>query len=286
MSRNVIEALSRFYGPSAIYAHEIVRLREMGGSQMARVFYTVSRDQASQRFDQLPLDTIKKDASGLRRGMLTVTENHAVDHFNGVKVFPGHKIIRAAVDYAVKLSDSRDHLRVEDQRMRLLGFESVEFKKPVIPPCQINLSEQDIDPELATRTIVIDNCKDVIARIAGLRVGFLTRKGEVCPGPALMEDQLIEAMAQAAAVTALNFDELPEGIPLFLGTGRTRFYGKVLEGCTINMMTTTVQEKGGFRGKVQVLIGSKIIAETEDLKAMIVPARVAERMLGIKLDKS
>ncbi len=279
------KTLARFYGPKAIYVERIRRLgkQDLDGVKMALCLYTPSLAQVSRRFDPPALDRIELDSNGVPMGFLDVTAKHAVDHFKEIRVFPGHKVIRAAAAYlAVRAGPTFDCKSHIDQ-IQIRGFDSVAFKGvvlPDLPDSQLRISLKQEDPLLQARVIEIKRGKKVVAEIAGLDVRLSQERsfrGKLLP------DQLIEAMAQAAAVTALNLGEELNGIPMFQSIGSTRFWEPVFEGSQIVMMTKTKPEGRGFSGDVEAFVDKEKVAESFGLKAMIIPKRLAERMLGVKL---
>lgn len=272
----------QIYGSSAIYVKEIERLSEKGGTKSARCLLRVSSLHASRLPDQPALDGFEQDANGKPVGLLNVTSKHAAGHFREVSVFPGHKGIRAAVAYVSYLMQFPTSYNLHPDQVHLVGFDSVDFNRPVLLGDQLEVSESGINHLRRTHDIEIKRGEDIVTKINGLKVHFFAP--ESIQRAALLEDQLIEAMIQAAAATALDLKEGSNGIPMFLGIGRTRFSSdRALEGSIVEITTATTADKRGFVGNVSAFVNGNEIAESLNMRAMIVPKRVAERMLGVKL---
>lgn len=273
--------LSQIYGPSAIYAHKIERLGEENEVKRAKCLYIVSSTHVNRPYDLPALDGFEPGTNGKPVGVLNITSGHAKDHFKQTPVFPGHKGIRAAVAYVDMLVYSSTPYDLHPNQVHLASLESVNFVNFVLPGSQLKISDVQNNFALATRTIEIKRGEEVVTEINGLKVGFYP--GDKPLRAALLEDQLIESMVQSAAATALDLNKRLNGIPMFQSIGRTRFFAQALEGSKVEMVATTFTDKRGFKGNVYAFIDGVKIAESLDMKAMIVPKRVAERMLGIKL---
>lgn len=279
---DLVEPLSRIYGPSAIYVEEIERLGGKNGAKSARCFYTVSSVHANRPDDLPALDGFEPGTDRKPVGILNITPAHAADHFKQTPVFPGHKGIRAAVAYVDHLANPSILFEHHPNQVRLASFDSIDFKTFILPGSQLRVSESGDDYIRRTRNIKIERDSETITEINGLRIIFHPTERPFLA--ALLEDQLIEAMVQSAAATALDLNQGLEGIPMFQTIGRTSFsFDRALEGKTVEMRTTTTPEKRGFRGNVEAFVDGKRIAESENMKAMIIPMRLAERMLGVKL---
>ena len=283
---DLTEPLSRIYGSSAIYVEQIEKLGEKNGTKSARCFYTVSSIHANRPDDPPALDGFEPHTNGKPVGILNVTPGHTVGHFKQTPVFPGHKGIRAAVAYVDTFVNSSVPYHLHPNQVRLSSFDSVVFKGFVLPGTQLKVFESGDDLRRRTLDIEIKKGDDVITEINGLRVIFHPTERPLLAE--LLEDQLIEAMVQSAAATALDLNQELDGIPMFQSIGRTSFsFDRALEGLTVEMRTeTTAADKRGFIGNVKAYVDRKEIAQSFDTKAMIITKRIAERMMGIKLDKS
>ncbi len=280
---DLVKPLSQIYGPSAIYVEQIEKLGEKNGIKSAKCFYTVSSIHANRPGDLPALDRFELDTNGKPVGILNVTREHAVDHFKQTSVFPGHKGIRAAVAYVDHLVNPSVPYEDHSNQVRLAFFDSVTFKGFVLPGTQLKVFESEDNLRRRALNLEIKKGDDVLTEINGLRVFFHPTERPLLA--ALLADQLIEAMIQAAAATALNLKQKLGGVPLFQSIGRTSFsFDQALKDQTVEMVTETVADKRGFRGDVEAFVGGKRIAKSENMKAMIIPKRIAERMMGIKLE--
>lgn len=287
MVEDLIVPFSQIYGLSAIYPQKIERLGEENEVKRAKCIYTVSSIHANRPSDPPVLDGFEPDENGQPVGILNVTAGHAVDHFRETPIFPGHKQIRAAVAYIDRLvypstlHDLHPTYDLHSNRVRLASLESVNFMNFVLPGNQLKISDMQNNPALVTRTIEIKRDEKVVTKINGLKVEFYP--GDKPLLAALLEDQLIEAMVQAAAATALDLKKGLDGIPSFKSIGRTRFFAQALEGSKVEMVVTTITDERGFKGNVFAFDTDGVkIAESLDMKAMIVSRGLAERILGIK----
>lgn len=282
MVEDLVAPLSQFYGPSAIYAQQIKWLEAGDGVKRAVCFFTVSSTHATRPFDLPALGGFELDTKGQPVGILNVTAGHAVDHFKKTPVFPGHKGIRAAVAYVDHLVNPALPYEHHSNQVRLASLDGVAFKSFVLPGDQLKVFEVGNDPVQRTTSLEIRKGEDVVTQINGLRIIFHPTERPL--RAALLEDQLIESMVQSAAATAFDLKEGLDGIPLFQSIGRTRFFAQALEGSKVEMVATTIADGRGFKGNVFAFNeGGVKIAESFDMKAMIVSKRLAERMLGIKI---
>ncbi len=279
---NLEGPLSQFYGPSAIYVHQIERLSETNDAKTARCLYTVTPGQVKYDPKQLALNGMNLGNTGsCYIGLVDTDAERAKHHFKSVAVYPGHKVIKDAVAYRDFIM-ARGLYELHPNQVRLSSFDSVDFKGLILPPTQLTISQPGNWFENKSPIIVTNQGKEAV-EIRGLTVVFFLEDERYIP--ALREDQLIEAMVQAAAATALNLGDA-DGLPLFQGIGRTRFLGQALVGETVEMKTVTTSEKRGFNGNVQAFVDGRLIAESQNMKAMIISLKVAEKLWGIKLDKS
>lgn len=282
MVEDLVAPLSQIYGPSAIYVQQIERLGEEDGVKRAKCIYTVSSTHANRPSDLPTLDGFELDANGHPVGILNVTAGHAVDHFKKTPVFPGHRGIRAAVAYVDHLVNPAVSYEHHPNQVCLASFDSINFKTFILPGSQLRVSESGDDYRRRTKNIKIEKYDEVVTEINGLRVIFHPTERPL--RAALLEDQLIESMVQSAAATALDLKEGLDGIPMFQSIGRTSFFAQALEGSKVEMVATTITDKRGFIGNVFAFDTDGVkIAESLDMKAMIIPMRLAERMLGVKL---
>lgn len=278
---DLIVPFSQIYGPSAIYVQQREKLGEENGVKRAKCLYTVSSAHANRLSDLPALDGFELDANGQPVGILNVTARHAVDHFKKTPVFPGHRGIRAALAYVDHLVNPAVSYEHHPNQVRLASFDSINFKTFILPGSQLRVFESGDDYRRRTKNIKIEKDDEVVTEINGLRVIFHPTERPFLA--ALLEDQLIEAMVQSAAATALDLKEGLDGIPTFQSIGRTRFFTRALEGSKMEIVATTIIDKRGFKGNVFAFIDGVKIAESLDMKAMILPMRLAERMLGVKL---
>lgn len=276
---DLIEPLSRYYGPKAIYptAKQILE-PETNGVRQAVCFYQVSPLHTTRSPDLTNINGSIVGENNMLTGNLLIFPAYAIDHFIQASVFPGHKQIRAALAYAVQAGGLLNNFSFDITRARLFGFESVSFDAIVRPKDLLQISRVNLgaQPKLNILDIEIKRKNEVTANIKGMEIGVEPSQDGV-----LLEDQLIEAMIQSAAATALDLGQT-EGIPLFQSIGRTRFYGKVPNGTIVKMVASTTSDKRGFRGNVVAVVDGRKIAESSDMKALILSNRLAEKLLGIR----
>ncbi len=273
--------LSRIYGPSAIYPQQIERRGGENGFKRAVCFYEVPSEHVIRESEPPALDRFEPGMNGQPVGILDIIPQRAIDHFRNTAVFPGHKGIRAAVAYSEALVNSSLSNGLHTHPARLISLAGVSFVQFVLPGSRLEISEAQNDPSLAARTVYLKRGQDVVTEIKGLKVGFYPEEDP--PRSLLLPDQMIEAMIQSAAATALDLKEELDGIPMFQGgIGCTRFFAQVSEGTKVEIATSTTADKRGFNGSVAAFVNGDKIAESRDMRAMIIPRRVAEK-LGFKL---
>lgn len=274
---DVHDVLYRTYDDSAIYVDGADLSSGVGVMK-------VTTDRASRRWE-LYL-TEGKAIPTQSEGLVLVTSLHAEDHFpphSGLPlVLPGHKQIRLAVDglnSIVSVHSVDDEGEIRKPYSRLRGFESVSFIGPIKPRDLLTVTTEITHIEgpiyTADATLSVNGQERTIIK------GLTVEERREPQGKVVLEDQIIEFAAQAAAIPILVESDKR---PLFTGIGRTRFTGRDIRPDMILFALTQNAGQEGRKFSASSLVTDAkggLVAKIEDMQAVIASEALLRRSLGV-----
>lgn len=280
--------LGRWYDSPRTYIDTAIRTTDTGELREGIAYTIVSGEQAERQGEpEKFLDGVKFDSEQNSYGSFTPAPEHAQGHFTDAsglpKIYPGHKQIRTAAEYAILLMKNLPGN--EEKNFRLAGAKGVEFKNPVIANSSTEMQihalaqtqqegiETSANFEMSTQT---PDGKGVSSMSELTVAQYEDTEGRMQP------DQLIEAMAQAAGSIGLDFD--PEKFPLFGGIREITFTGSMPrrgDGLTFAVQVMPQGKRGfdKFEANVVVVNGDQIIATATGIQASLFPKSFIEKRL-------
>lgn len=281
--------LEKIYDADQVYVSTFIRRDDVDGKKRGEGRLIVSKDKSERTQDLPVIDSVVIDRENPSHaiGELDVTEAHMVGHFkdgSGLpKLFPGHKQIRAAIETAGVCIQNQSGSLQENKipsninlTTRLDGFDKVAFIKAVRPGEKliVDVSMGAVVNNIHTANVEIRVGDEIKTIIENMRI-FVDDKADK---GVLLEDQLIEAMAQVAGINSDVFSK-GEGLPLFQGIGATVFYDRVKAGEGVKMDVETIGLKRGFEGEVKVTSAGIEIARSQQIRATVLSLYIVKRIL-------
>ena len=281
-------ALERVYDAPRIYVDTAVRVEDTKDVRRGISRSYVS-DEQTRRTDE-PLhfvDRIVQEDDGNFTGIFTPRPNHATGHFkpesNLGTVLAGHKQIRSAVE-TVQALFTQGVLEKPYSSLSLQELENVKFLK-VIPAdgtAQIAIHTANIqmleDGKVSCSIMIKDENGETLTSIDKMVLQDVPVLRDQ-----LLPDQLIEGMAQATGITALDFDG--SRFPLFKGIRHAIFRPDLLPGTGDGLVFAshvTPDARKGFN-KFEAYSGvalksGELVGAVEGVEVMVFPMRSSSRL--------
>lgn len=269
--------LRHLYGEPAIYVDT-----KTLDTQTGRMI--VTPDRTSHMDDVKPDDYVVNGNDAFATYL--VTSEHSANHFkeeSGLPLLlPGHKQIRVAVDTLSRVAETQFPGK---GMFRMRSFESVTFSGVIKPGDEITVYAhlENYDSELKSAQgkvfifVASGEERKQVAEINGLVVEKFV--GLDRDEPIFLEDQIIEAAAQSAALEVLAD---PNTMPLFQSIGETYFYGPSLRPGDVLIMQSseTNQNKRSFAGgSIVTDQAGELVAKISQMQAVIMKKNVAQKLL-------
>lgn len=281
-------ALERVYDAPRIYVDTAVRVEDTKDVRRG-ISRSIVSDEQTRRTDE-PLhfvDRIVQEDDGNFTGIFTPRPDHATGHFkqesNLGTVLAGHKQIRSAVE-TVQALFTQGALERAYPSLALQELENVKFQK-VIPAdgtTRISIQTQNIqmleDRKVSCSILIRDGNGETLTSIDKMVLQDVPVLRDQ-----LLPDQLIEAMAQATGVTALDFDG--SRFPLFKGIRHAIFRPDLLPGTGDGLVFAshvTPDARKGFNKfeaySAVALQSGELIGAVEGVEVMVFPMRSSSRL--------
>lgn len=276
---DVLTPLESIYGESAIYVNTRRAKDYMDGQRYGIGRAIVSLEQATRPSEPKMIDGVRLDLIKRVIGEVTITSEHAIDHFgkdSGLpQILPGHKQIRMAMDTVGAIEKATGKV---DGGIRLVGFESVEFSSVILADGNTDLLI--IPTQKSDGTYDVEILRESNGKRTAFVRGLKVRPATESDTDTLLEDQVIEGAAQATGSVGIK-DLGGANMPLLRSIGRVEFVPggiKAGEGIKYDVGTKQIGTRQ-IEGDVVVQSEGRMIAKISDIRASLVPQDVALRLL-------
>lgn len=286
-TRDARSLLSKWYDEERIYVDTARRFVDTDSERAGNAHLIVSEKQSDRVGEPKKfLDGYKNDPRGILYGSFTPFPEHSQGHFkkeSGLPlIYPGHKQIRTALEYAGHLTRMLPGL--EHTKFRLQSAKGIEFIKPILSDGATEMRLYATD-HLAKK----DGAHAFKIAIHDDEGSILTKIGEIIIVPSdededeLYADQLIEGAAQAAGSIGLDFD--PEKFPLFGAITDIQFPGRMpRKGEPVEyVVSVEPQGKRGFdKFTAAVNINTSdgnVVATARGIQATLFPKKMIDKFL-------